>query len=223
MLTRRDAERGSITAPAFEDVRIAHARHQRGRGLRSDRLDLHEPPRRLTDFGKRADLTVVRRDSCVEVMKLIEQTGQHLARERRQSVLRIFEEAMIAGICGSSYRLRVGRVRGPSTRRCCCDILDFWYARNIAPLPGLDQNKKRLSQQTIKQRVATDAAIRGQAIPAWLARAAEVRLDERKIAMFSSLDGTSGRTDARRPARVSSSGLSAMPIDQRDGCPIKCE
>src|SRR5271165_6604264 len=70
VLTRSDPERGGITAPALEDVRIAHARHQRGRGLRTNRLNPHEPARRLTGFGEPTDLPVVRTHLGVELPKL---------------------------------------------------------------------------------------------------------------------------------------------------------
>jgi hypothetical protein len=65
MLPWNNPEGGGIVAPAFKDVRIAHARHQRGCGLRSDRLDLHEPARRFTG-RQRANLTIVRRDAPVK-------------------------------------------------------------------------------------------------------------------------------------------------------------
>src|SRR5271166_4189057 len=67
VLTRSDPERGGIASAAFEDVRVAHARHQRGRRLRSDRLDLHQPTRRLTGFGEPTDLPVVRTHLGVEL------------------------------------------------------------------------------------------------------------------------------------------------------------
>jgi hypothetical protein len=83
-LSGSDAERGGVAAAAVEDVWVAHARDQRRCGLRSDRLDLHEAPCRLTGGGERTDLLVVCPDSSIEVMKLLEQSGKDLAIGIRQ-------------------------------------------------------------------------------------------------------------------------------------------
>jgi hypothetical protein len=86
ILSGRDPRRGRVASAALEHVRVTHTGDQRCCGLWSDRLDAHEPSRRLTGFSKCANPAVVRRDSRVEVMKLIEQTGQSLARECRQAI-----------------------------------------------------------------------------------------------------------------------------------------
>jgi hypothetical protein len=47
---------------------------------------------RLTGCGERTVLPAVSHHLHIELAKLLEQSGEHLARERRQSVLGIFED-----------------------------------------------------------------------------------------------------------------------------------
>src|ERR1700731_2212075 len=91
MLPGRDPERGSVAAPAVKHMRIAHAGDQRRGGLWSDRLDLHEPARRLAGLCERTDLAVGRINPRIELVKLLEQSGEHLAGENRQAVLRLLQ------------------------------------------------------------------------------------------------------------------------------------
>jgi hypothetical protein len=71
VLPRSDAQPRREASPILEDFGIAHRGDERRRRLRSDRLDAHQPSRRLTGLGERADLAVVSANARIRLMKLL--------------------------------------------------------------------------------------------------------------------------------------------------------
>jgi hypothetical protein len=69
---------------------IAHARDDGSRRHRADALDLQQSARGLAQFCEFADLAFILRDVVIELVKLLKQSGQHFASERKPARLPLY-------------------------------------------------------------------------------------------------------------------------------------
>ncbi len=71
---------------------VSHAGHNRLRGLRPDRFDLHEALRQLACFGERTALAVMRSDMLIELVKLLKRSRKDRGGKNRQLALHILKD-----------------------------------------------------------------------------------------------------------------------------------
>lgn len=91
-LTRNKAEPGRKVTAVSKVFGIGHGGNDGCRCLWADSFDLRKALASLTCFEHRIDTPVEPGDAFVELAQLIHQIGEHLTRERRQSVRRVGED-----------------------------------------------------------------------------------------------------------------------------------